>query len=651
MSECFFDYKIKKIFGDDGIRSPKLYFERDYHNPLLPYHIFAVPEEWTGRYDVFRAVSGKTPAEKEKALSALDYDTVRFVYDIKGIDCVPLTNSSSKNFKKAEIKGQVKFEDFWGQGVGCRIVVEDKDAVDHSGVGVLEMLKNGNPVAKFFFAVNFIFRKKISYRLDYSGNKISMKFICPDRPQNIFVKLLYNRGRLPCLKDDVGVNVVHTFELDFSRGAEFNKTLSLVGEAADGKNAFFVVFSDFEAEKYYLLDCLASTTAKHGKGAKSLSTVNDACPYCHRAISPKLIKSKGYRSGGIACNAFGDKGAEKRPDIRTKKNVPVKRALYCASDLQSDNPTRFSSDSFRLLPADYLSHDRYKIAFVGSTRAGKTTYISRFFDVSGDDRIGMPMVMTQNGLQNFGVSVKAASIPKLSASTEISGAYIMQDTDWTDTNVQYTSRSINLAPPRYPKPTSEGDYTKYPFITEVNGTSYVSFYDIAGEDAKYSKLIANIANQECIGVFCIINGKKDINGNHKVSEMLSKAKLDKNCPVAVILTKMDILEGEFDSNCHCLRTDYLDGSCTTYEGSAVENEIDIASEEIRSYLERNNLLPSIESDFNNIKYFGVSSFNFLDGIHSENEDVNEPGKVKFLCSSKRMEMPFLWMLKQFGIII
>ena len=317
--------------------------------------------------------------------------------------------------------------------------------------------------------------------------------------------------------------------------------------------------------------------------------------------------------------------------------------------MQADNPASFENGTRRLLPFGYLNHDRYKIAFVGSTRAGKTTYISRFFDVTGDGKIGMPMNMTRNGLQRFGIAVKSALIPLLKGNAE--DGYVVQDEDWTATNEQYISRSINLVPPKYPRPTAEEDCIKNPFIAEVNGDSYVSFYDIAGEDAKYSKLIANIANGERIGVFCIINGKKDVNGNRKVSEMLGKANLDRSCPVAVILAKMDMLENQFDSNCHCLRTDYPEGNFARYEGSAVENEIDMASEEIKSYLEMNGLLPGIESDFDNIKYFGVSSFNFLDSIHNENEDVNAEGNVKFLCSSKRLEMPFLWMLKQFGVII
>ena len=112
---------------------------------------------------------------------------------------------------------------------------------------------------------------------------------------------------------------------------------------------------------------------------------------------------------------------------------------------------------------------------------------------------------------------------------------------------------------------------------------------------------------------------------------------------------MDMLESKFDVHSRCLRTDYLDGS-KKYEGSALQREIDYSSEEIRSYLWYMNLLPNFGQTYSNVKYFGVSSFNFLDSIHREHEDPNAPGRVRFLSSAMRMELPFVWMLKQFGVI-
>ena len=54
--------------------------------------------------------------------------------------------------------------------------------------------------------------------------------------------------------------------------------------------------------------------------------------------------------------------------------------------------------------------------------------------------------------------------------------------------------------------------------------------------------------------------------------------------------------------------------------------------------------------YKNVRYFGVSSFNFAESIHEANENINDPGKVKFECSCKQIELPFVWMMKQFGLM-
>ena len=84
--------------------------------------------------------------------------------------------------------------------------------------------------------------------------------------------------------------------------------------------------------------------------------------------------------------------------------------------------------------------------------------------------------------------------------------------------------------------------------------------------------------------------------------MINSANLTPETPIAVIVTKMDMLENKFDSNCHCLRSNYFD-DCVDYEGSVVEREIDFSSEEIKSYLATEGLLPKFEAKYKNIKYF------------------------------------------------
>ena len=659
-AEYYFEYKIERVSGDEVVQTPRIYFERDYHTSNLPYTMFAVPEEWLNQQDLVNSLNdGESNAETvKKILSKLPYDTINVVFDIKGITCAPLADRNSPEYEKAEIKlDNQTFEKFYQ--AGCRLTIENNNSEDHSGIGVIEMLKNGASVAKFFFAVNFTFRKNISYTLDVSGKNVNMEFKCKDKPVGIEVVLVYNKDRLPCLRNDMGVNIVSSpFLLDFSKGDKFQKSIILTGDAATQGSIFSIAISNRKMEKYYILECEKNSSLPNQSDKKIDSTVSYTCPFCHKKINYSIAKSAGYKRGGTSCQSATDAANSKGlPTITNKHKSKVKKCMFCADDLMSKDHSSFQDSRRRLLPLAFMEHDNYKIAFAGSTRAGKTTYISRFFGISGATRISMPMTMAANSMKRFGINIKAAPILEVKRSDD---GYQLTDANWPDNQKQYVERSIDLRAKKYPVRTTTGDYSSYPFIAEVNDSSYISFYDIAGEDAQHSMLIKNIANGELIGIFCVINGKTDIGGNNDVINMLKGAAqrdtrkkddvaIDKRCPIAVVVTKMDTLEPEFDSNCQCLRSDYFDCG-TIYEGSEIERVINISSEEIRSYLKQNALLPDFDGFYDNVKYFGVSSFNFMDSIHNKNEDINRPGTVKFECSSKRMELPFLWMLKQFGVI-
>lgn len=636
VAEYYFDYRIEKVFEkpdiNKEIETPKLYFEYDY--AISQYCLFAVPNEWIECYD-----------------GEETYDKVEVVFDINGTDCAPLSDKAGSAFKRAEIKSTapITLEKF--RQDGCRIILDNSGAGNHSGVGIIEMHRQNNLIAKFFFAINFSFRQKIAYSVSIKKGMLHLQFKSSERPRGIQVNVVYNADRLPSLKNDARINVIgKAITLDFSSKATFDYCIDLKEEGVPDGAHISVMFDNRADEYFYLLDCVSNESLPADKKTKAVSLGSYACPYCHRPIDAQVIKSKEYKRGGVSCRALTENQPPKSPKIIGKKLGPAQSCMYCADDLDKNDSGMFNDDFNRVLPPRYLEHDSFKIAFMGSTRAGKTTYISRFFGITGDKKITMPMTSIAKSMAKMGVSVQPALVSQVNLTAGEKNTYQIQDTDWCDTKDEYKDRSISLNPPRYPQPTTESDYTKYPFIVEVNGDSYVSFYDIAGEVSKGSVAIKNIANNDIIGVFYIINGKKDETGNEAVRAMLEKSKLDPACPIAVIVTKMDMLEEEFDSNCYCLRTDYLE-PMRTYENSTLEHYINQSSEEIRSYLLRERLLPNnIEGIYSNVKYFGVSSFTFVDSVHSATDDVNDPGEPRFACSSKHLELPFVWMLKQFGII-
>ena len=135
----------------------------------------------------------------------------------------------------------------------------------------------------------------------------------------------------------------------------------------------------------------------------------------------------------------------------------------------------------------------------------------------------------------------------------------------------------------------------------------------------------------------------------RISEVLRDRK--QPCPIAVILTKFDSVESKFDENCQCLRSDVQDMISGDFEGSALEDNINIASEEIRSYLSQNGINPDFGKNAN-VKYFAVSAFSTSDAInHEEQRGTNvEINYLLHESSPKRMELPIIWTLRQFGCI-
>ena len=335
------------------------------------------------------------------------------------------------------------------------------------------------------------------------------------------------------------------------------------------------------------------------------------------------------------------------PLVHNRKKA--KNCLYCSKDLNDKG--EFNFNYMRLLPENYMAHDSFKIAFLGSKRAGKTTFISRFFHLCGSEGAQMDLQMVANGVSKLGINVKPASIMRLNSQSNL--RYSIDDEAWINKETYYNERVINLDQPRYPKPTTTdvGTYGKYPFIAEVNNSAYIAFYDVAGEDSQNRQMVKTIAggDGEYVGVFCIVSGSKDSYGNAAVFNQLKASNIHKDSPIAVIVTKFDTLSDSFDPNCHCIRTDYYEEE-KIYADSYLQHEIEYSSEEICSYLKSEGLFQDISNEFKNVKYFGISSFNFKESIHSDHENLEDPGKVKFECSSNRLELPFIWMLNQFGII-
>ena len=632
MSEYYFDYVLKNDSGD--FKSPKIYFEKDYSNIQMPYTIFAVPYEWTG------------------ANPTQFYDKIDVYFDIDAVDCEEVKTNVKERKNLPEIILSKKYDEFLRDG--CRLPIDNYNSDEHSGAGYIEMSKNGKTVGRFIFAINFFKKIKIRYSIkrSRSDNGITVKFKCKKNVKGIPVNLVYNT-RVPCLKNDVNINIYNLPPLDFSESSTSSETTYLTPGRGDDENTVFsLAFAEESYSKFFVLHCDSNNTINMPKESKKLPKIVYSCPFCHQPIDNRLPDNPKYRRGGISCGFYRKHG--RMPTVFTETNQKVKRCLMCSEDFENKSGGGPLNTNFlRLLPADFMEHDSFKIAFLGSARAGKTTYISRFFDLCGAPTAEMTMQSLSNSMRQINVDVVPAKIPKVIGYNQDKLYYRLSKDSWASGDSYYLERRISLKHKLYPQPTNRGteDLGKYPFIAEVNRSTYVSFYDVAGEDAQERQIVQTLAGGEgqYIGVFCIVSGSRDAHAAHAVFNKLLDAKIHPESPIAVIVTKFDTLIEDFDPNCRCLRTDYFDGS-TYYNGSELQKEIDFSSEEIKSYLKQQSVDVELSSYYKNVKYFAVSSFNFEESIHNQDDTHDTVGSVKFECSPSRIELPFVWMLSKFGVI-
>lgn len=704
MSEFYFDVKLKRKQTVNGLSqlvdvsksdksAPKLYVERDYTNQNLNYVLYMVFPQLNSRSEM-ASEEGRTLLNVVDR-SNLVYKEIVLTYDRCGVDLNtmeklendPLPNSVE--VKKKSINLLVDDNQYVKDG--CRLNISTNDQ-DISGVGKVVLKSQAKEDEIYYFAVNFGFKRKISYLV--SGNKI--KFICNDVKGRIPVKIVFGE-RFPCLKEDAESISCQREFLDFDADHSSVMVNLDTDKLKQNGSKIHVTFDEaafntgnerIDFNHFYMLECLQNRSLKLKLAEHRRPVSKQFCPYCHKP----LVASKS-KNGGIGCQGHKEILVTKSGET-VKTSVVIKdvndkfvdNAVFCEEDfsqVKADGKMAFG----RLLPANYISNRNYKIAVLGSNRAGKTTFISRFFNIGGD--LSTDSLILQNGVAEVfakavaqnddGKKNKKSMIPEVNAAKidniELKGGIYKKDgkADWRVVAKNFYERYIiDCVKGMYLPATDaqrdkdrggEGDLFKYPFIMNVNdGQHYISFYDIAGEDMRTTYGAQRlIPDNTPVGIFYLISGDRKSRTETEAQQAnenlqaLLKAANPKNCPIAVIVSKFDNLEQVFDENCHCLRSDLKEMalSSSTLEGSLLECNINFASAEIESYLTKYNIDPftAADKDKYNIKYFSMTSFSSPDAVEAEKHGTVDMGSyLKFKCSPKRMELPFVWMLRQFGCI-
>ena len=642
MAEYYFDYKLKVLKNDLKISTdeskhelPVLHLERNYKGKTsVEMSMYLTIPQWLAGQDDPTGII-------EEAI---------IVYDSCGVD-TSLVDETYRHFvsgqfslgknidgPSAEFKDRIEYSQY--KRNGYRYVFSGGGGGnDFSGVGMIVLKGRNGAETSMYCMVNFGFKKKIGYTI--KDHKIKFEKVALEKLPKIQVTI--HSGRYPCLRRDQ----VSTFTLikdDLRPGDE-------ITTEAYRDSKLHVCLADAEDEKYYLLECLGNDTVLSLHERETTHVRQFFCPYCHGEIKPTAKNfMKLYRRGGVSCQGGRVQDSDKHLPIVIEsdkaKGKPAKDIIYCAEDFtrkgEGTDNLFYESAHPRILPESFLDHDHFKILVLGSKRSGKTTFISRLFDIVGTDTdLDVHGYMLESATMGKG-SMRLEKYNIKAIKTEKTRRKI-GDPWCKDNSSFYSKYSIDIDSMHFPGATDlaqEGNMDKFsdlrrlPFVMEANRSAYVYFYDMAGEDAqKRTEIMASIAGagelgQAPVGVFYLIDKDAKPQEIRDVRTRLTEMARGRKVPlyVAIILTKFDAIEaaGEFDANCHCLRNDVTDMLSSSYEGSSVITNINLASEEIRAYLSSKDIEPQLEDEVAHgrmvIKYFGVSSFAASDAIHHENAE-------------------------------
>lgn len=673
MAEYYFKTKMKFLRNDLGLDEadmPIIRVEKSYNSNTNGWYVLyaAFPQLYARGKDVVKKIH-----EIAAEIAALvPFDRIQLRYDRTGVDPEILDKESLEDADLVEIhegkRPAVSVLDYLKEDYRLEIC-DDKTGQDLSGIGKITLYKSSAPekVTELLFVVNFGFKTQISYRItrtevifeSYSSGKVP-------------VKLLYSADHFPCLKsDEASSNFYDAFDiLNFGgKDEEKGKKIKLDIPAVCRGKYLHVIFNTTKHSPsgersfgdigdYYTLTCLENQTLPRRKSNHKRPKLKAFCPFCRSPLTAK------YKRGGVTCKGKKIKNVGNHIKMLGDDGKAAKACCVCGRD--------FGTGVFpsRHLPNDWLKRDNFAIAVMGSGRAGKTTFISRLADIKGGSSVVVTGGLLENAMRGRdGRGLCKMKIYPIERAQQIStNVFKATATSWhgAEGRTFYENYVFDLQDGTFPKATEDYDAgstteTKnslnYPFIFDVDNSHYVALYDIAGEDSETnaSRLGELLANSP-LGLFYFIDGEFNVDSAKKVAKQLETIlgkKGNRRLPIAVIVSKFDIYADEFNVNCHCLRTDEQDLFGSPYEGSALEQHIELASAEIESFLSDKSLNPFAtlgDTEELNYKFFSVTSFSAPESVH-RGGGSDEDNYLHFMSAPQRIQLPMIWMLKQFGCII
>ena len=560
----------------------------------------------------------------------------------------------------------------------------------------------------FDVTLNVVKKEIIKYTTKLTGGKLKINFSKPV-PRKVDIEIVYCESGIPCFHP-VGN---HIGRKTIEEGSHFI-IISNVSAAASNEKHFRINVPTEQGEEkwerrypFIVFQYEGETFTKKDLTKRMFTSGSErTCLYCAGAIrsikgytvdrqSNKLCRKALFEKGSISCDGKNDDKAVGEDGLQQR--------IICFN-----NKLLEGHDEYFVLPKKYEKEYSTNaiIALMGASGAGKSTFISRFFNI-GLDKAGegdiidslndmdmdartQNIVSTINEGQVAAALQAVASIEENKNETTASGDEAVVRSSFNRWRSYYAISPYFEFVRNTPKANTEnsdnvGAKTHHlPFIVSVkrNGAknpSQIAFYDVPGADLYKSddsrggfQAITNITNDfahhHANGIILFINdgGGESINNDilaataimqgyiEQYKQIRNRKTISKDDPIkdvalAIVLCQFDRIEYAFDLN-STVRSTAPAFHSYSYASSELPEYIEKCSHEIESYLKSLNGFNSLAEQlamFAHNKFFTVSSIGHSEAISIAPEGIKQ---VKFVSKPRNMEYIFAWLMFQTGII-
>lgn len=500
----------------------------------------------------------------------------------------------------------------------------------------------------FIYKCSFVRRCFIEYTVKQNNNKVTFEF--PKRKQisklskklDLSLKVFYDS------KEIYSFNKLNSLSKTINprRGSCVVK----LDKNMVGNNFFFALgFENPELEKFIILRNISEL--KEDDKPHNLANLQARCPYCLNNLTISKLKDGDQLCDGNRLylepleNNSGNKVYFRIGHANNVYNI------YCKDKYYSNRVAAM----YVKIPKSYYDMERIdtlSIGLLGRPASGKTVFLSSTFQLQNGREAKMEYLnhFFEKFSLHFSLEPVEGLIQKNNVfeNTTISNQKLLQHISQPDFEANGEDnlpfRDFMIKPGTSPFRTNY-DKKFFPFILTSKSTN-ILISDVAGEKSEKSTDFDFNERLSKNDAYIVLIAPNDTTFDKTFKRIMDFG--DKNKPLAIVVSKFDILQNEFSSMSETNNDMTYDFIGNNFDNTLLEKHIIRSSNEIRSYLIdhkesfRGFDINEIEDKFKNVRYFAIASLGLNCSI--EKTDTNLNFSIDSYTLPFRVELPILWLM-------